>query len=419
MKKSFLFVFLFIIIFLCIIYFKNSTSFFVKKEDSTKNIDSFQTININDYYNEYVITNKDSDIYIYDNNSFYKIGVISSGVELSLGGIIDNYFIINSLDDTYYIKYEDVNKIDTLSSYDDRYKKYILFNQDIITDNNTSFYNENNELVLTFNKSYKLPILIKKEDRYGVLFNEKLYYVLKKDVRVIDSNNSSDTNTKGISVLNYHFFYDDTIEKERISCNQSICEPLSKFKEQLKYIKDNNFFTPTLEELEMYIDGDIQLPKSVIITIDDGWRANQGIDLLEEYKLNGVLFLITAWYNPNNYKNNYIEIASHGDNLHNNGVCYGGQGGAIKCMSHDKLLEDLKKSRYKLNNTKYFCYPFYEYNDYSIKVLKEAGYSMAFGGEYENGYKYVKPGIDKFRLPRWVIVNYTEMNTFKQYLNLG
>ena len=39
------------------------------------------------------------------------------------------------------------------------------------------------------------------------------------------------------------------------------------------------------------------------------------------------------------------------------------------------------------------------YNDYSIEQLKKAGFTMAFGGEYENGYKYVMPGINKFKLP--------------------
>ena len=42
-----------------------------------------------------------------------------------------------------------------------------------------------------------------------------------------------------------------------------------------------------MKELELYIDGKLQLPKSVVITIDDGWRSKLGIELLNEYKLNG------------------------------------------------------------------------------------------------------------------------------------
>ena len=71
----------------------------------------------------------------------------------------------------------------------------------------------------------------------------------------------------------------------------------------------------------------------------------------------------------------------------------------------------------KLNNTTYFCYPFYEYNDYSIEVLKEAGFTMAFGGYGEAGNYKVKPGINKFKLPRYVIYNYTTASTLASYIN--
>ena len=41
-----------------------------------------------------------------------------------------------------------------------------------------------------------------------------------------------------------------------------------------------------------------------------------------------------------------------------------------------------------------------------------------FGGEYENGQKYVKPGINKYKLPRWVMVNWTSNYDFISYLTL-
>ena len=41
---------------------------------------------------------------------------------------------------------------------------------------------------------------------------------------------------------------------------------------------------------------------------------------------------------------------------------------------------------------------------------------MAFGGEEEDGQKYASVGIDKFKVPRWIIVNYTRMDTFISYI---
>ena len=112
----------------------------------------------------------------------------------------------------------------------------------------------------------------------------------------------------------------------------------------------------------------------------------------------------------------YIETHSHGHDIHNPGVCPGGQGGGIKCLAKDKLLDDLKKSRETLNNTTVFCYPFYEYNDYSISVLKEAGFTMAFGGTLEDGKRKVTVGSNKFKLPRYVIYNTTTEKDVASYI---
>ncbi len=166
----------------------------------------------------------------------------------------------------------------------------------------------------------------------------------------------------------------------------------------------------------MYIDGYIQLPKSVVLTIDDGWRANIGTKIITEYKLNATVFLMSKYYNPNKYQNEYIEVHSHGHDIHNPGICPGGQGGAIKCMEKSKLLEDLNDSRQALNNTTYFCYPFYEYNNYSIEVLKEAGFTMAFGGSNEESHVKASPGINKYKIPRYIIMNYTTANDIASYI---
>jgi peptidoglycan/xylan/chitin deacetylase (PgdA/CDA1 family) len=172
-----------------------------------------------------------------------------------------------------------------------------------------------------------------------------------------------------------------------------------------------------MRELEMYIDGYIQLPKSVVLTIDDGWRAKIGSSVMAEYEINATIFLMSKHYDAWNYENEYIEVHSHGYDIHNGGLCPGGQGGEIKCMEKSKLLADLNMSRERINNTTYFCYPFYEYNDYSISVLKEAGFTMAFGGYGTGGNYKVKPGINKFKLPRYVIYNYTTENNIATYIN--
>lgn len=391
-------------------------NYFYEKNNMLKEKDIVKKIT--SHYNEYVKTN--DEVKIYDKNG-NEIGLIGKDVELNLDEIEitsdTKYFKIKDFDDEYYVKYQDVDKIDALTLYSDRYKSYILFNENIVTNDKISFYDENNNLVYTFNKSFDLPIIIKDDNRYGIEFNNRLLYVKKDEIKETKENNNTELkNANGVPVLNYHFAYEDDDK----TCNQVICHSASQLKEHFSYIKDNNFFTPTMKELEMYIDKKLQLPqKSVVITFDDGWRADVAKKYVDEYEINATLFLITSSYNKEQFESEYFEIHSHGDNIHNGGLCSGGQGGEIKCMDHDKLLTDLKTSREKLDGSTVFCYPFYEYNDYSIKVLKEAGFTMAFAGEYAGGKIKVTPGIDKFRLPRWVIVNYTTKKQFISYVNGG
>lgn len=412
-KKHYILKIFFLIVFIVVIYF--ITIYNELYEDANK-------LDVSIYYNEFVRTNKETEIYMKDNEQYKKVGKISSGIELSLNEVTNievEYFNIKELDEQYYIYYKDVEKIEELSEVEQRYKNYIPFNLNAITREITNFYDAESKLVYSIDKGYSFPIIIKEEDMYGVEFNNRLLYIKKEECEVVDAHNTDKKNTSGIGVLNYHFFYDDSSKEEKKECNQIICASKTQFKQHLDYIKENGFFTPNMKELEMYIDGNLQLPKSVVITIDDGWRMEIGIKMLEEYQFNATVFLITGWFDNidfiNKYK--YVEFHSHGENLHNQGVCKGGQGGAIKCLPEQKLIDDLKLSQKKLGGSTVFCYPFYEYNSHSISVLKKAGYTMAFAGESSQSDNLVKVGANKYKLPRFVVVNYTTMRGLTNYLN--
>lgn len=58
---------------------------------------------------------------------------------------------------------------------------------------------------------------------------------------------------------------------------------------------------------------------------------------------------------------------------------------------------------------------FYEYNDYSIKMLKKAGFTMAFIGESNNSDNLIHVGSNKFKLRRFVIVTHTTINDLNKY----
>ena len=375
---------------------------------------SMNTIKV--HYNKYVVTNKEANLYDSNENIIGKLG---EKVELELEDIeLDNlnkYYETNIAGELYYINYQDVDKIEELTNIDDRYKKYIPFNENIVTNDTTNFYDENDKLIYSINKSLDLPIIIKEENKYGVEFNNRLLYVNKNDVKeTIENHNTDLHNASGVGVLNYHAFYDENIEEEKNNCPTEICHSKAQFKTHLDYLKDNNILTLKMRELEMYIDGKLQLPKSVLITIDDGGREQRGIDMLTEYKMYGTIFLVTSWFDPKDYyKTEYIELHSHSDNLHNQGDCPTGQGGGIQCLGEEVIQKDLKTSRDKLGGSTYFCYPFYVYNETTTRQVKEAGFELAFIG---GGRKATKT-TDKWHIPRYQIVKTTPLERFIQIVN--
>ena len=152
------------------------------------------------------------------------------------------------------------------------------------------------------------------------------------------------------------------------------------------------------------------LMDSILVTIDDGARAEGFIPLLEEYQVNATLFLISGWYPKEKFKSEYMELASHTHNLHTPRVCPGGQGSPLKCLEKTKLVTDLQISRELLDGTEAFCFPFYEYNDYGISALQEAGFKMGFIG----GGRKATPGVNLYKIPRLPLNRYT---TLQQYIS--
>lgn len=382
----------------------------IKKEEKKEEVIIDYKVN----YNQFVKVNKDSSIY---DESKKKVGNISNGTIIELDSeyeIVDEYYKIK--DTNYYINYLDVSPTEQ-EIFDNNayktYKNYIVYNENIITNNPYKIYLSDNTY-LELNKEDNYPIIIKDDERYGIEFNNHLSYINKNDVKEVVGNNNTDLNhTNAVAVLNYHFTIDENSDEGR-ECLQSICMDQTQVEEEIKYLSDNNFYATTMEDFYLFVTGKVQLPeKSVLITIDDGWYVSRMKTILEKYQMMGTLFLIGWLASPDDYRSDYIEIHSHTWDMHTPGVCNGSHGGGILCLDENKVLEDLKKSRESLNNTEFFCYPFYEYNTRAIDLLKKAGFKMAFAG----GGRKAKVGDDLYIIPRFPLSNSTSINTFINYVN--
>lgn len=234
--------------------------------------------------------------------------------------------------------------------------------------------------------------------------------VIVKKKPVTSTTSKVNTSKRGLPVLMYHFFYDASKGEKGIDNNWM---EVSAFEAQMKYLVDNKYYFPSWSEVEAYVNGTKTLPaKSVVVTIDDGDASfiKYAIPIIEKYNVKATSFVVTAWngdWLPKSYKSSHLNFQSHSHDMHRSGA--NGKGRFVN-LSYKEALNDVTKSKNIIGNCTVFCYPFGHYNDNAIKVLKDAGYKLAFttkGGR-------VYPGQNKFALPRVRISKGITMKAFEE-----
>lgn len=258
---------------------------------------------------------------------------------------------------------------------------------------------------IDINKAGKYSIIYEIEDSSG----NKV--TASREVEILEKPKT--TNTSGVPVLMYHFFFDKNIETK----NDGNWMEIHAFEEQMKYLSDNNYYQPTWEELIDYIDGKTTLPeKSVIVTADDGNPSffELAIPVCQKYNIRCTSFIVSSWTHgdwiASTYKNKGIDFQSHTYDMHKGG-CPENHGGLFNCISHDAGVEDMKKSKTDLeqvNKVYVVAYPFGDVNQNVKTITKDAGYSLGFTTQYGK----VRPGMDKLELPRIRVNGPGSLNSF-------
>ncbi len=376
--------------------------------------------NIKSHYHEVAKVSKDTDLYEKKNDEFSKIGTIYKDTNISLVEeeitLDTKYFHIKDMD--YYIPFEDVQE-GIIEEQDTRYKNYLPFNLNIVTKDSFTMYQGDKKLI-SIDKEMEFPIIINNyENKYYVEYNGMLVNIKKDEVSKTKENKNTDKkNQAKITTLAYHRVY-DTGDK----CTDGyVCMKKANFDKQMKYLSDNKYFSLNMDEMYMYMKGNLQIEKGVVITLDDGLLFKAADEVLDKYGLNATMFIATAAYT--NYAQfdglKRIENQSHTHNLHRNYVCAGGnQGGAILCMSKANIVADLKKSIEILKTEpKAMAFPFYDFNDNAIAAVKEAGFKMAFIGRAGVYGKATPKVTNMYKIPRMTVweENLMSFNEWKSYL---
>jgi len=199
-----------------------------------------------------------------------------------------------------------------------------------------------------------------------------------------------------IPVLTWHKVAVHEI-KEQYHKNNQWVNDLDEFKEQMKYLHDNNYKTLSMDEFYAWYKGDVEYDnKTVVITIDDGDIENyyNVLPVLKQYNFKATVFLVgdrtkeSLEWDPQTGGANYLteeliekmeeeypnfEIQSHTYGMH-----YEDKEGNKKVdqVDYETMEEDYEKM--EKFDFDYLAYPYGQFNDNFKKLAKENDYKLGF-----------------------------------------
>ena len=200
------------------------------------------------------------------------------------------------------------------------------------------------------------------------------------------------------------------------------------FEAQMKYLKENGYHVIMLEQLLDFIDFKEQIPeKSVVITIDDGWRSFYDIayPILIKYRFPATLFVYTDFIGGRKAMSweQIKEISQKGFDIQCKTRTHRNLTRLKEKESFKEYFESIEKEisypeklvKQKLRkDCSCLAYPYGATNSLVIAILKKQGYRAAF---------IVKQGsnpffVDNFRIKRSEIYGKYDIERFKKMLSV-
>jgi peptidoglycan/xylan/chitin deacetylase (PgdA/CDA1 family) len=201
-----------------------------------------------------------------------------------------------------------------------------------------------------------------------------------------------------VSVLSYHKFSKDKGDLTTVTERA--------FEDQMRFLKENGYRVITMDEFFDFLDFKRQIPKkSVLITIDDGWRSVYEIafPILKKYRYPATFFIYTDFIIQGGKTLDWErlkEMAKNGISLqcHTKTHRYLDRRLGRETFKEyfETLLKDLTEStriiKQRMNSdVKYLAYPYGETNHLVIALLMKLGYRGAFTVERGGNPFFVHP----------------------------
>ncbi len=238
--------------------------------------------------------------------------------------------------------------------------------------------------------------------------------------------NSPDT----VPVLMYHHMLSKTDQ----SCyaTNDIVTFKEDFEQQLQWLKNEGYQSVSPDQLIAWFYDGAPLPeKSVMLTFDDGYMSNYiyAYPLLKQYGFSAVIFSVTGKISeqPVAFQANQVNMldaasmlaggdvfyyASHTHDLHT----LHGKHSALVDAPASTVQADLTQSlqaltAYPSAGTEIFSYPYGNYSDAVIDVLKQNGIRLAFRATKGK----LTRESDPYALPRYPVSYKVSFKTFQSY----
>lgn len=226
-----------------------------------------------------------------------------------------------------------------------------------------------------------------------------------------------------VPILTYHQFGPGETSRHRLEVSEQL------FRQQMAYLQEHGYHVIQLTELAGFLEGQRALPpKSVILTIDDGYRSIYTVayPILQEFGYSATVFLYSGFVGAPDAltreqmkelnDSDLIDIQAH-SKLHSNLSIK--DEAEDEAAYEDRLDKELSAPKQyieqHLGQRVYaFGYPFGDTTDLVITKLKAKGYSMGLTVQRGGNPSFADP----YMLRRTMIYGDDDLATFANHLKV-
>lgn len=201
-----------------------------------------------------------------------------------------------------------------------------------------------------------------------------------------------------VPILCYHRFAED--------CSSALCTPARVFDMQMNYLKENGYRAVSMKKFFDFLNYRQALPnKSVIITIDDGYRSiyNIAYPILKKYGYSATLFIYTDYVGVSNRAMTWdllMKMKADGFEIGSHTLSHADLTKQEKDENFNTYLKrietELRLSK-KIIDTKlgqdtiFLAYPYGKYNKQVLKISKRLGYKSAVSVKKGSNPFFINP----------------------------